>query len=102
MTSDAPRRPVFRVMTYNVHPCIGADGHLSPYQIAEVISRCRPDIVALQELDVGRVRTGNLHQAEAIAQQLEMRFVYATAIAAPMITTICSWPHRASFLPRRR
>ena len=66
-------------MTYNVHRCIGADGHPSPHRIAEVIGRCRPDIVALQELDVGRARTGNLHQAEAIARQLEMNFVYAPA-----------------------
>jgi endonuclease/exonuclease/phosphatase family metal-dependent hydrolase len=79
MTSDAPWRAVFRVMTYNVHQCIGTDGHLSPYRIAEVIGRCRPDIVALQELDVGRARTDRLHQAEAIARQLEMNFVYAPA-----------------------
>lgn len=79
MISDAPRRAVFRVMTYNVHRCIGTGGHLSLYRIAEVIGRCRPDIVALQELDVGRARTDRLHQAEAIAQQLEMNFVYAPA-----------------------
>jgi endonuclease/exonuclease/phosphatase family metal-dependent hydrolase len=79
MSSDAPWRVVFRVMTYNVHRCIGTDGRLSPHRIAEVIGRCRPDIVALQELDVGRARTDRLHQAGAIARQLGMNFVYAPA-----------------------
>jgi endonuclease/exonuclease/phosphatase family metal-dependent hydrolase len=79
MSSDAPWRTVFRVMTYNVHRCIGTDGRLSPHRIAEVIGRCRPDIVALQELDVGRARADRLHQAEAIARQLGMNFVYAPA-----------------------
>jgi endonuclease/exonuclease/phosphatase family metal-dependent hydrolase len=32
-----------------------------------VIAEHEPDIVCLQELDVGRARTGNVDQAEAIA-----------------------------------
>lgn len=62
----------FRIMTYNVHRCVGTDGKLSPQRIAEVIAACDPDVVALQEVDVGRVRTGNIDQADAIARQLGM------------------------------
>ncbi len=47
-----------RVMTYNVHRCVGGDGVRSPLRIARVIAEYRPDVVALQELDVGRARTG--------------------------------------------
>jgi len=61
-----------RVMTYNVHSCIGMDGKLSPQRIARVIAQYQPDIVALQELDVIRARTEGVDQAHFIAQILEM------------------------------
>ncbi len=61
-----------RVMTYNVHSCVGMDGKLLPQRTARVIASYNPDIVALQELDVRRPRTGSLDQAHFIAQQLKM------------------------------
>ncbi|MBL0404556.1 endonuclease/exonuclease/phosphatase family protein [Microvirga aerilata] len=61
-----------RILTYNVHRCLGTDGQLSPTRIADVIAACEPDVVALQELDVGRARTGGIDQAHAIAQALGM------------------------------
>ena len=70
----------FRLMTYNVHSCIGTDGQLSHNRIAEVIAQFSPDIVALQELDVGKARSGRIDQAEAIAQQLKMKFHFHPAI----------------------
>jgi hypothetical protein len=42
------------IMTYNVHRCVGADGRADPRRIAEVIAACQSDMVALEELDVGR------------------------------------------------
>jgi len=69
-----------RVMTYNVHTCVGMDGNLSPERIARVIARYEPDVVALQELDVGRSRTGSVDQAEVIAQHLQMEFHFHPAI----------------------
>ncbi|WP_114942867.1 endonuclease/exonuclease/phosphatase family protein [Microvirga calopogonii] len=61
-----------RILTYNVHRCLGTDGRLSPSRIADVIAAYEPDVVALQELDVGRLRTGGIDQAHAIAQSLGM------------------------------
>jgi len=61
-----------RILTYNVHRCLGTDGRLSPMRIADVIAAYEPDVVALQELDVGRARTGGGDQAYAIAQALGM------------------------------
>jgi len=61
-----------RIMTYNVHGCVGMDGRLSPRRIARVISQYEPDIVALQELDVGRERSGGHDQAMLIAEILNM------------------------------
>ena len=63
---------MFRLLTYNVHSCIGSDRKYDPARIADVIASCEPDIIALQELDVGRVRTGGIDQAEAIALHLRM------------------------------
>lgn len=65
-----------RIVTYNVHRCLGVDGRLSPERIAEVIAETRADIVALQELDVRRARSGGIDQAEAIARALGMGSVH--------------------------
>jgi endonuclease/exonuclease/phosphatase family metal-dependent hydrolase len=67
-------------MTYNVHSCIGMDGQISPLRIAEVIDRCHPDVVALQELDTGLVRTDRIDQAHLIAMTLEMSFHFHSSI----------------------
>lgn len=75
---STPQR--LRIMTYNVHSCIGMDGKLSPERIARVITRCAPDIVALQELDVGRARTAGMDQAHIIARCLEMDFHFHPAM----------------------
>lgn len=75
------KRDTLRVMTYNVHSCLGMDGKLSPARIARVIAQCNPDVVALQELDVRRARTNSIDQAEAIAQELKMEFHFHPALA---------------------
>jgi endonuclease/exonuclease/phosphatase family metal-dependent hydrolase len=69
-----------RVMTYNAHSCIGTDGQLSPRRIADVIAHSSPDVVALQELEVGRARTGRVDQAQRIAEYLEMDFHFHPAV----------------------
>jgi endonuclease/exonuclease/phosphatase family metal-dependent hydrolase len=61
---------VMRVMTYNVHGCMGRDGKISPNRIAGIIARHDPDIIALQELDT----YSQIHQAEVIAKKLAMTF----------------------------
>ena len=60
-------KPVPRILTYNVHRCVGTDRRLDVGRVAEVIAAQAPDIVALQELDVGRARTGGVDQAHEIA-----------------------------------
>ncbi len=73
-------RESLRVMTYNVHSCVGMDGKLTPERIARVIARARPDVVALQELDVGRARSGGMDQAHRIAHYLEMDYHFHPAL----------------------
>lgn len=61
-----------RLLTYNVHRCLGMDGKLSPTRIARVIARYAPDVVALQEVDVKHRSTGGVDQTEHIARLLGM------------------------------
>jgi endonuclease/exonuclease/phosphatase family metal-dependent hydrolase len=65
-------KPSIRIMTYNVHGCLGMDGRLSPQRIAKVIGNADVDIVAIQELDADRSRSGFHDQAQLIARYLEM------------------------------
>ena len=69
-----------RILTYNVHRCVGTDRRLDVGRIAAVIAAERPDIVALQEVDVGRARTGGVDQAQAIAARLGMSFRFHAAL----------------------
>src|SRR5579859_986825 len=69
-----------RIVTYNVHRCVGNDRRLDVARIAEVLARLEPDIVALQELDVGRARTGGVDQAHEIARRLDMACHFNAAV----------------------
>ena len=61
-----------RILTYNVHRCVGTDRRLDVGRVAAVIAAEAPDIVALQEVDVGRARTGGVDQAHRLAERLGM------------------------------
>lgn len=69
-----------RVMTYNIHSCIGMDGKIAPERVARIIGQFQPDVVSLQEVDVGRHRTGFIDQAEMIANLLEMNSSFHPAL----------------------
>jgi endonuclease/exonuclease/phosphatase family metal-dependent hydrolase len=65
-----------RIITYNIHRCIGGDHKLSPERIAAVIAANQPDIVALQEVDCGQVRPAVYDQAAIIAEHLKFPEVW--------------------------
>jgi endonuclease/exonuclease/phosphatase family metal-dependent hydrolase len=62
--------PKLRVATYNVHGCMGMDRRRSEERIAKVIAEMSVDVVALQELDLGRRRSAGADQTKMIAEQL--------------------------------
>lgn len=80
MIVNSPPFERLRVLTYNVHACKGRDRVRSPLRIAEVIAAASPDVVALQELDVRRLRSDRLDQAELIARELGMDFHFSPAM----------------------
>lgn len=65
-----------RVVSYNVHACIGLDGKPDADRIASVLAACRPDVVAVQELDIGRSRSGGVDQPRHIAECLKMNYYF--------------------------
>lgn len=65
-----------RVMTYNIHSCRGLDGKVRPERIARVINHFDPDIVAVQEVDSHRPRSGGHDQSQLIADHLRMTHVF--------------------------
>ncbi|MBS2018200.1 MAG: endonuclease/exonuclease/phosphatase family protein [Deltaproteobacteria bacterium] len=67
----------FRVMTYNVHRCVGADGRDSVSDIAEVCREAEADIIALQELDAPETDLDEgVHHARDLATHLEMKLIF--------------------------
>jgi len=61
----------FRVLSYNIHRCIGVDRRFKPERIAEIIAHHNPDLVFLQEVDVGVPRSRSLNLAEDLAARLD-------------------------------
>jgi endonuclease/exonuclease/phosphatase family metal-dependent hydrolase len=69
-------------MSYNVHRCVGCDGVLSVPRIADVIGQYEPDVVALQELDVGHARSGHADQPDLLSELLGMKYYFHPAMEA--------------------
>lgn len=65
-----------RVLCYNIHYGQGNDGKYDVERLAEVIKREKPDLVALQEVDVVVERSGKVHQAQRLGELtgLEVRY----------------------------
>ena len=61
-----------RVLCYNIHYGQGTDGKYDVARLANVINQSRPDLVALQEVDVGVKRSGRVHQARRLAELTRM------------------------------
>jgi endonuclease/exonuclease/phosphatase family metal-dependent hydrolase len=65
-----------RIITYNIHRCIGGDHKISPERISDVIADHQPDLLALQEVDSGHVRPTLYDQADIIAGRLGFKKVW--------------------------
>ncbi|HEX8685575.1 MAG TPA: endonuclease/exonuclease/phosphatase family protein [Pyrinomonadaceae bacterium] len=64
-----------RVVTYNVHKCVGLDRRERPGRIAAVLREVNADVAALQEVvSVESDSSREAHQARFIAEELGCRF----------------------------
>lgn len=76
--------PIIKVMSYNIHignPPSEAASSRNLQAIADVINLQKPDLVALQEVDVNTTRSGKgIDQAKELAKLTGMHYFYAKAI----------------------
>jgi endonuclease/exonuclease/phosphatase family metal-dependent hydrolase len=61
-----------RVVSWNVHGCVGTDGHFSPRRIADALAGLYPDVALLQEVGDNRGIHPPIDQARTVATQLRM------------------------------
>ncbi len=71
---DDPQR--LRILCYNIHYGQGMDGEYDVKRLAEVINKFEPDLVALQEIDVGVERSGRVHQIRELGKHTGMASRY--------------------------
>lgn len=67
---DKPQQ--LRILCYNIHYGQGTDGVYDIKRLAEVINKTKPDLVALQEMDVHVKRSGRVHQLQELAKHTKM------------------------------
>jgi len=67
-SADAQNAATLRVLCYNIHYGQGMDGQYDVARLAEVIKAAKPDLVALQEVDVGVKRSGRVHQLQKLGE----------------------------------
>ena len=72
----ADQPATLRILCYNIHYGQGMDRKYDVERIAKVIAAHKPDLVALQEIDVGVLRSGRVHQIREIAKHVGMQSRY--------------------------
>jgi endonuclease/exonuclease/phosphatase family metal-dependent hydrolase len=77
---EQPQQAPLRVLTYNVHHCQGTDGKFDYGRIAGIINELKPDIAALQEIDVGTNRASGVDQAAVLAELTGLNYAFGRAI----------------------
>lgn len=68
--------PNIKIASYNIHHGIDINGKVNLEAILEVLQQIDADIVALQEVDMLRPQTQLQKQADRLAKQLSMSYVY--------------------------
>jgi len=68
------------VLSYNIHHGAGTDGKLDLERIARIIRDQKPDVVALQEVDVKTARSADVDEAAELARLTGMNAVFGKAM----------------------
>ncbi len=77
---DQDESATLRVLTYNIHHGRGTDGKFDYERMAKVISNLKPDVVALQEVDVKTQRASGVDIAKELGGRLKMNHAFGNAL----------------------
>ncbi len=76
-----PQTPgTLRVLTYNIHHGEAMDKQFDYPRLAKVINDLTPDLVALQEVDVGTERSSGVDQAALLGKLCKMHHAFGQAM----------------------
>jgi endonuclease/exonuclease/phosphatase family metal-dependent hydrolase len=79
--SVRPQTPgTLRVLSYNIHHGEAMDKKFDYQRLAKVINDLSPDIVALQEVDVGTERASGVDQATLLGKLCKMHHAFGQAM----------------------
>lgn len=99
-TSTQLNQQALRVMCYNIRHGKGMDDNVDLERIADVIRKCQPDLVALQEVDHGANRTQKIKQVQVLAKLTGMYGKFGKATSIPGgdygLAILSRWPITAS------
>ena len=70
------------VASYNVHRCIGRDGHHDPGRVAKVIEELQADVVAMQEVDFRYYVRRGVDQLRFLAEAAGLQSVWGPVLYA--------------------
>lgn len=79
LTIATADRPSVRVVTYNIHACVGVDRRYEPARIAAVLREIDADIVCLQEVDIRRGTRLHGDQAAYLAEATGCQIILGAA-----------------------
>ncbi len=92
--------PRLRVLSYNIRSGLGIDRRIDLDRIVDVIAAFEPHIVALQEVDVRRPRSGTTDQPALLAERLGMSSYFGMCFERGAerygIATLTNLPHVAT------
>ena len=80
VSCSTPRSQHIKFMTYNVRSAKGMDNVRDCQRVADVINKCAPDVIAVQELDSMTSRSGNKYILGELAKLTNMHAEYFPAI----------------------
>ena len=78
-TENALPKAQFKMVCYNIHEAVNANGHLDPEAIAQIIEQNQAQVVLLQEVGRGWPISGMIDLAHWFQHRLRMKLVYAPA-----------------------
>ncbi|TKK65120.1 endonuclease [Ilyomonas limi] len=104
ITVNDAQAQTIRVLAYNIHHGEDVNGKLNLQQIADVINKANPDVVALEEVDSMTNRTNKVDQLKELAALTNMQYFYGKNMdydgGGYGVGILTKWPITRTFTTR--